>query len=268
MKIISWNCNEIFRDKLPLILEEESKIFLEGDIYVISECENPEEPNPKYKEYKKLVEERFGDNYYWIGKHHYKGLGIFVKNNINVKELETNGEFEYFKAFRINDSFNLLAVWAQDKNKEKGFNPYVEMIHDFYDANTELFDENLIMCGDLNSSVVFNHKHKSNDADGNAKDHTNLNSKLNKKGLYSVYHELSKEENGKETQKTYFQSRHLNYQFHLDYIYANKEIIEKTVLIEKGKTVYEDLPNRFEILDYWKWISLSDHLPITFEFRI
>ena len=136
----------------------------------------------------------------------------------------------------------------------------------FFDANMDLFDENLIVCGDFNSSVVFNEKHKSKDKNGNAKDHTNLNIKLNNKGLFRVYHELSNEENGEEKQKTFFQSWHLNYSFHLDYIYANKEIIEKTILIENGKKVYEDLPNKFEILDYWKWISLSDHLPLVFEF--
>lgn len=265
MKIISWNCNELFRDKLPLILEKDSKTNLDGDIYVIPECENPDEPNPKYKEYKMLIDEVFGD-YYWVGKYHYKGLGIFAKENVDMKEIETNGDFEFFKAFRVNDSFNLLAIWVQDKDKEKGLNPYVEMIHDFFDANTELFDENLIICGDLNSSAVFNHHHRAKDENGNAKDHTNLNNKFNGKGLYSVYHELSNEESGQESQITFFQSKHLNYQFHLDYVYANKEIIEKTDLITKGKTIY-DLPNRFEILDHWKWVSLSDHLPLVFEFE-
>ena len=266
MKIISWNCNGVFREKLPLILEKDSNIYLDGDIYVIPECENPNEPNTKYNEYKNLVGELFGNNFFWVGNLHYKGLGIFAKDKVNLKEIETNGNFEFFKAFRVNDSFNLLSIWVQDKDKEKGFNPYVEMIHDFFDANYELFDENLIVCGDFNSSVLFNHKHKSKDDNGNAKDHTNLNSKLNNKGLFSVYHKLSNEENGQETQKTFFQSRHLNYSFHLDYVYANKKIIEKSILINRKKRVYKDLPNRFEILDYWKWVKLSDHLPLLFEF--
>ncbi|AWX31861.1 endonuclease/exonuclease/phosphatase family protein [Methanosphaera sp. BMS] len=265
MKIMSWNCNGSFREKINSITQKNQKTYVDADIYVICECENPDESHPDYKEYKELIQDLFGDNHYWVGNLPYKGLGIFAKDNVDLIELETNGNFEFFKAFRVNDSFNLLTIWVQDKDKEKGLNPYVEMIHDFFDANTELFDENLIICGDLNSSAVFDHKHNAKDDNGNAKNHTNLDKKLNDKGLFSVYHELSNEENGKEKQKTFFLYRHLNYQFHLDYVYANKEIIEKTILKEKGKNVYEDLPNKFEILDKWNWISLSDHLPVVFE---
>ena len=267
MKIMSWNCNGTFREKIKTITDEDEKIYVDADIYVIGECENPDEPLPKYNEYKKLAEDLFGANYYWIGNHHYKGLGVFAKDNVDLKEIETNGEFEFFKAFSVNDSFNLLAIWVQDKDKEKGLSPYVEMIHDFYDANSELFDENLIVCGDFNSSADFDWEHKAKDNDGNAKNHTNLDKKLNEKGLFSVYHELSNEENGKETKQTFYQTRHLNHNFYLDYFYANKELIENTQLIENQKPVSKDLSNKFEILDYWQWISLSDHLPIIFDFN-
>lgn len=54
--------------------------------------------------------------------------------------------------------------------------------------------------------------------------------------------------------------------YHLDYVYANKEIIEKTTLTNNGNKVNKDLPNEFEILNHWNWISLSDYLPITFKF--
>ena len=266
MKLVSWNCNGIFREKIKSITENDQDTYVDSDIYVICECENPDEPMAKYEEYKELVDNLFEDNYYWIGNLHYKGLGVFAKENVKLEKLETNGEFEYFMAFRVNDSFNLLCIWVQDKDEEKRLNPYVEMIHDFYDANMDLFDENLVICGDFNSSVVFDKNHKVKDAEGNAKDHANLNIKLNNNGLFSVYHELSKEENGKEKQKTFFQTRHLNYPFHLDYVYTNKDIIEKTILVEKGKTVNDDSSNKFEILDHWKWISLSDHLPIVFIF--
>lgn len=59
----------------------------------------------------------------------------------------------------MNDSFNLLGVWAMSK--------YVEMIHDYFDANEDLFNENLVMCGDFNSNEVFNNHHPK------AKNHTN-----------------------------------------------------------------------------------------------
>ena len=237
IKIVSWNCNGKFREKFEEIVEEDA------DIYVIQECENPAESNDDdYAEFA-------GNNYFWIGDIHYKGLGIFAKDNIKLEPIEGLIErFKNFIALRVNDDFNLLGVWAMGKDKEKGLNPYVEMLHDYFDANSELFDENLIVCGDFNSNSIWDFKHKSKDDEGNAKNQTNLNFKLNNKGLYSVYHELYNEKQGEETKATFFLTKHLNQPYHIDYVYAGKEKISE-----------------FEILDHWKWISLSDHLPISFK---
>ncbi len=223
MKIISWNVNGKFREKFTSIIEEDA------DIYVIQECENPEET--KIREYKDFA----GENYFWTGDIHYKGLGIFAKKDIKLEKIEgLNEEFKNFIALRVNDSFNLLGVWAMPK--------YVEMIHDYFDANTELFDENLIMCGDFNSNVVFNNHHPKK------KNHTELNKKLESRNLISVYHNLTGDEQGGEKSMTFYQARHLNNPYHLDFVYAGENVVKE-----------------FEILDHWKWISLSDHLPIVFE---
>ena len=238
MKIISWNCYGRFREKYTSIIEEDA------DISVICECENPSEWDENgYPEFA-------GTNYFWTGDLHYKGLGIFAKDNIKLEPIEgLNERFKNFIAVRVKDSFNLLGVWAMKGDKEKGLNDYTEMIHDYFDANSRLFDENLIMCGDFNSNVRWNDTHKAKDNEGNPKDQTNLNIKLNNRGLYSVYHELNNEEQGEETATTFFQKRHLNQPYHIDYVYAKKDLISE-----------------FEILDFWKWISLSDHLPLVFEF--
>ena len=240
MKIVSWNCNKKFREKYNEISEEDA------DIYVICKCENPvKHEGTGYSEFA-------GDNYFWTGDLHYMGLGIFAKDNIKLEPIEGLDErFKNFIAVRVNDCFNLLAVWAMDEDKEKGLNKYVEMIHDYFDTNTELFDENLIMCGDFNSNVIWNNEHKSKDNEGNDKNQSNLNVKLNEKGLYSVYHELNNEEQGGETNATFFLSRHLNQSYYIDYVYAKKEAISE-----------------FEILDFWKWASLSDHLPLVFELEL
>ena len=229
IKIITWNCNGKFREKYEAILEEDA------DIYVIQECENPAETESE--EYKKFA----GDNYFWTGDLHYKGLGIFAKENISLEKIEgIIGDFKNFIALRVNDSFNLLGVWAMS--------PYVEMIHDYFDVNYKVFDENLIICGDFNSNAIWNDEHKTKDNYDNDKNQTNLNVKLNNKGLFSVYHELNNEEQGEETNATFFQTRHLNQPYHIDYVYAKKDLISE-----------------FEILDQWKWISLSDHLPLSFK---
>ena len=221
-KIVSWNCNGKFREKFKEILEEDA------DIYVIQECENPAESiDEDYREFA-------GDNYIWTGHLHYKGLGIFAKEDIELEKIEYDGVFEHFILVRVNDSFNLLGVWAMPK--------YVEMIHDFFDANEELFCENMVMCGDFNSSVVFNYHHPK------AKNHTELNRKLESKNLFSVYHDLTGDKQGSEKSMTFYQARHLNNPFHMDYVYAGENLVKE-----------------FEILDHYKWITVSDHLPLVFK---
>ena len=222
IKIVSWNCNGKFREKFKEIIDEDA------DIYVIQECENPAESNDEdYLEFA-------GNNYFWTGNLHYKGLGIFAKEDIKIERLEYSGEFDHFILARVNDSFNLLGVWAMPK--------YVEMIHDFFDANEEIFDENLIMCGDFNSSVVFNYHHPK------AKNHTELNRKLEGKNLVSVYHDFTGDDQGCEKSKTFYQARHLNNPFHMDFVYAGENVVKE-----------------FAILDHYKWITVSDHLPLVFK---
>ena len=232
MKIVSWNCAGAFREKYTSIIEEDA------DIYVICECEDP--ARAKVKEYVEFA----GDNYFWTGDLHYKGLGIFAKDNIKLEKIDeySDTKFKNFIALRVNDSFNLLGVWAMPE--------YVEMIHDYFDENRGLFDENLVMCGDFNSNVIWNNEHKTKDANGKAKDQTNLNLKLNNKGLVSAYHNLNNEKQGKETQYTFYIYRHLDKPYHIDYVYAGKNVVTE-----------------FKIGDADKWIELSDHMPLTFEIK-
>lgn len=229
MKIVTWNCNWKFREKFKSIAEEDA------DIYIIQECEDPSQANNE--EYLEFA----GDNYFWRGNYKDKGLGIFAKEEIKLEKIsDLNDDFDHFIALRVNDSFNLLGVWAMPK--------YVEMIHDYFDANKELFDENLIMCGDFNSNVIWDKDHKAKDADGNAKNQTNLVLKLEKSDLVSAYHHLKDERQGEESQATFFMYRHLDKPFHIDHVFAAAGKVKK-----------------LEIGDAEKWIALSDHLPIIFE---
>ena len=100
LKIVSWNCNGKFREKFNEILEEDA------DIYVIQECEDPAQSSEE--EYREFA----GDNYIWTGHLHYKGLGIFAKEDIKLERIKDKGEFQHFIPVRVNDEFNLLGVWA------------------------------------------------------------------------------------------------------------------------------------------------------------
>ena len=99
MKIISWNCRGKFREKYKYILQTDA------DVYVIQECENP-------KKYPKQFAE-FYSNYIWYGESESKGLGVFAKPNILIENNNwQNHCLRHFVSVKINNSFNLLGVWA------------------------------------------------------------------------------------------------------------------------------------------------------------
>ena len=75
MKIVSWNCNGRFRDKFQYIQK------YDADICIIQECENPlKYPNTNYA--------LFAKNHIWIGENENKGLAVFVKENVTIRDNE------------------------------------------------------------------------------------------------------------------------------------------------------------------------------------
>ena len=261
MRIVSWNCNEGFWNKWKHISK------YKADIYVICECGNPATVSKKYGE--------FAKNYIWVGEDKNKGLGIFANEDVQLELIPVSNklaedyitikneeefyigekakegkkiedipeedyiEFRHFIPVKVtveDYTFNLLAVWAMPE--------YVEMIHDFYDAHKELFSENLIMCGDLNSSILFDER-----GEHKGKNFGMLIRKLKKHNLVPVYHSLNnKEKHGHESEATYFYKKKLNSRFHIDHVFSAPYITKK-----------------LKIIDNVKWIKLSDHLPLVFE---
>ena len=262
MRIVSWNCHQGLWRKYEDIEE------FEADIYVIGECANPaKSKNKKYKE--------FAKNYIWIGEYKNMGLGIFAKEDIQLdliadvknelaedylcwgngndvhvgklaeedrkfEEIKKMGllmEFRHFIPVTVDGTFNLLAVWAMPE--------YVEMIHDFYNANKGLFDKNLIICGDLNSSILFDER-----GEHKGKNFGMLIDKLDGHGLVPVYHYINEDEiPGHESKPTHYWQYNLNQPFHLDHVFANPDIVDDLDIIENEK-----------------WLKLSDHLPLVFDF--
>ena len=134
MKIVTWNCAGAFREKYTSIIEEDA------DIYVIQECENPAEYDENgYPEFA-------GDNYCWTGDLRYKGLGIFANDNVKLEKLDKycDTEFKNFIALGVNDSFNLLGVWAMP--------PYVEMIHDYL-TQTMIYSMIILSCAVISTAM-------------------------------------------------------------------------------------------------------------------
>ena len=52
MKIVSWNCNGVFREDFKVVQKE-----IDPDIYVIQECENPKKEGNEFVDYNKFAGE-------------------------------------------------------------------------------------------------------------------------------------------------------------------------------------------------------------------
>jgi exonuclease III len=221
MKIASWNCNGKFREKYKIIKETNA------DIYVIQECENPEET--KNEDY-----QVFGDNCIWIGNNRNKGLGIFASPNIII----TNNDWpsyslRNFISVKVNDSFDLLAVWAGK--------PYIEEYFIYHLINEKYYNDNMLVIGDFNSNKIWDKKHQH-------RNHSAAVELLNDIGLISAYHLKYNEEQGKETVDTFFLYRHKSKGYHIDYAFANEKSVRS-----------------FKILTDDIWLNHSDHRPIVLE---
>lgn len=108
MKILTWNCNGACRKKFEIISD------FNADIYIIQECENP--LLSKHKEYR-----HWANNYTWMGDSKNKGLGIFAKPDVKLEKLDWPNEFKnhfvkHFLTCKINNDFDLLAVWTHRNN--------------------------------------------------------------------------------------------------------------------------------------------------------
>ena len=235
MKIITWNCNGALRKKFENLSD------FNADINVIQECENPAET--KHKEYNEWAE-----NYLWIGDTKNKGIGIFAKKNINLKRLNWSDNYKdhkvkHFLPCSVNGDFDLLAVWNHS-NKSPTFG-YIGQLWKYLQVNKTNLNKSLII-GDFNSNKIW-------DKWDRWWNHSDVVTELYEIGIESLYHKYWKEEQGTETQPTFFLHRKLEKPYHIDYVFGSNEFINGLKKMEFGKVS--------------DWLKVSDHLPIICEFE-
>ncbi len=218
MKIISWNCGGKFREKLKYIKK------YKADIYVIQECENPSQcQDATYR--------AFAENYSWIGENKNKGLGIFARKNIVMRRNTWEAYcLRFFMSVNINNKFDLLGVWA--------CRPYIEEYYIYQEINFSHFNNHTVIIGDFNSNAKWDKKC------GN-RCHSAVVSKLRDINLVSAYHYMFHEQQGAESQPTFYLYRHLDKGYHTDHCFADKNTIKD-----------------YQILFEEKCLQLSDHIPL------
>jgi len=217
MKIVSWNCRGKFRDKYPAIQK------LNADIYVIQECENPE----KYRN----AFHGFLKNYVWYGEKDSKGLAVFFTPQIKYEMNDWPVYcLRHFLSLKINNSFDLLGVWAGA--------PYIEEYCIYQAINIDKYNEDTIIIGDFNSNAIWDKQHGK-------RNHSAVVEQLKNKGLISAYHYLTGEAQGSEMQNTFCLYKNPDKKYHIDYCFLNPRHITD-----------------FRIVNEDVWLELSDHFPI------
>jgi len=225
LKIVSWNCHGAFRKKYQQLQ------YLNADIYVIQECENPKNHEDAFKRL------GFSGSYFWCGKNDNRGIAGFAFDNILLKEnLWSKDCLKHFISLKINNSFDLLCVWACA--------PYIEEYFQYQDTNFQHYSNDMIIIGDFNSNAKWDKKYSN-------RNHTNVVSSLEKIGLVSAYHHLSKELQGKESKNTFYLHYKMEKGYHIDYCFIAPEKLKE-----------------FSILDSKNWLPYSDHIPIMVEIKI
>lgn len=246
MRIITWNCNGAFRKKCTEL------DALDADILVIQECEDPSQSTKEY--------EKWAGDYLWVGESKSRGIGVFAKNGNSITQIKWNGIFEIsclksssasltwetkslrlFLPFSINNSVQALGVWTKGSESEAfgymgQFWKYLQ-IH-----RNDLSKENQIILGDFNSNKVW-------DKADRWWSHTDVVNELEDIGIKSLYHHKFKENQGSESNPTFFLHRKETKPYHIDYAFVSEKYLDSNIMIGERS----------------KWLELSDHLPIIVE---
>jgi exonuclease III len=227
MRIVSWNCNGALRKKLDQLLK------FDADIYVVQECEDPS--HSKDHDYK-----AWAGNYLWVGKGKHKGLGVFCKREILLTPLDwESDDMKYFLPCRINNSISLLSVWTTNQPSFA----YIGQIWKYVQKHKEMFPTaESIICGDFNSNVCWDDQHRGSS-------HSDVVKELEKIGIESLYHKRTGEQQGKESQPTFYLYRKAERPYHIDYAFLSSDLVSSST-ISIGKSD--------------EWLEFSDHMPVVF----
>lgn len=226
-----------FRKKADLILK------FQPDILVVPECEHPDK-------LKFLPGTQVPTDISWYGTNAHKGMGIFSYSNYKLKLLDCyNPEFKMIVPFQViggKTDFVLFAVWANNPN-DKAYQ-YIgqvwKAIHFYEDL---LHTEKVILTGDFNSNTFW-------DKPKRVWNHSAVVEVLEKKKIYSMYHQFFGSRQGKEKHNTLFMYRHKDKPYHIDYCFASHFFTEKLTEVKVGT--------------HHRWKKYSDHTPLIVTFQL
>jgi exonuclease III len=227
MRIVSWNCNGALRKKLVALRS------YDADVYVIQECENPNESScPDYR--------AWASNYLWVGGNKNKGLGVFAKPEIALASLDLDaGTLESFIPCTLNERFVLWAVWTRQANSPTF--RYIGQLWKYLQKHkAALSGKDAVVIGDFNSNVCW-------DAWDRWWNHSDVVRELEELGIYSLYHAVKGEAQGSESSPTFYMHRKREKPYHIDYAFLSKMYLPSASLEVGNPSI---------------WLEHSDHMPL------
>jgi len=220
MKVLTWNCNLVFRKDFELIRHFDS------DIIVIQECE-------------KLDLNQFeGYKSHWIGINDSKGLAVLTKGESTFPSDLFRSDLVYFLPVSFGDTA-VLGVWAfngRAGGKVEDGSGYVLDALTHY-GNWLKSHKNIVISGDFNNAPQWDKPKSQNNF-------VDINRRLNEFGLTSAYHNYSKELFGSESRFTHYHQKNPSKGFHIDYIYTNFEKVDSVLVgnLKDWVTVSDHVP--------------------------
>ncbi|MDH5679849.1 MAG: endonuclease/exonuclease/phosphatase family protein [Nitrospinota bacterium] len=234
MKFVTWNCNGAFRKKLHTL------DMIKADLIIVQECEDPAQSSKAFRDWANT-----GD-YLWKGDNKNRGIGVFARNGASLHYLawEDYG-FKSFVPFCVNDKFNMIGVWTKENNSSTF--RYIGQFWKYMRQNKEkIAAQPFLICGDFNSNKIWDKKDRH-------WNHSDVVMELEEIGIFSLYHRLYNQIQGKESQPTLYLHRKLEKPYHVDYVFASQELCDRAEL---------------RIGDHNQWLEFSDHMPIIFKLDI
>lgn len=230
MRLVTWNCNGALRRKYYLLDK------LNADILVIQECEDPAQSDAAFRDW--------AGEHAWIGYGKNKGIGIFPRRGQRIERLDwPSGGFDLFLPVRVAGDMDIVGVWTQ--NASPSNTAYIGQFWHYMEAHRDKLGPRTIIAGDLNSNAIW-------DKPRRVWNHSTCVRRLEESGFRSLYHLATGEEQGAETQPTFYLHRSELKPYHIDYVFAHNALHEGAATV-------------VQVGERYGWIDASDHMPLIVE---
>ena len=219
MRIVTWNCNGGFARKLPMVQS------LTSDLLVLQEVSL------------RHCEQLDWGPFLWTGRGH-RGVAVISCTGRPIHmDPSFDPQLAHFLPV-VTDGVHVLACWASVLTPTVR---YVRLLHRALDHYAAFVNHTPgILLGDLNSSTVFDTKHRH-------LSHTLLVERLTNQGYASLWHHQQGERHGEESRPTFYMYRRSERTWHLDYVFLTPDLLP-------GAHLSIGSPEA--------WLQWSDHLPL------